>query len=163
MYVLFLTAYFAFFNPPAQTYPIFVRRLGPWSCCNIKLSLYSYFWPNLTSIAMKITLLISPLLVANYVSAHGFVWKLGINSQTYTGNLPGATPTPSVIREITTQDPVKGASNPSLTCGQNSTAGSLVADANPGDAVTFDWRSAGLGNVSLFRPLTCPTDWECYC
>lgn len=99
---------------------------------------------------MKSTLLIFPLLVPAYVSAHGFVWKLGVNSQTYTGNIPDATPAPSVIREITTQDPVKGASNPFLTCGQNSTAGSLVADVNPGDALTFDWRSASLGLVSLF-------------
>ena len=110
---------------------------------------------------MKSTLLIFPLLVVTYVSAHGFVWKLGINSQTYTGNVPSATPAASVIREITTQDPVKGANNPSLTCGQNSTAGTLVADVNPGDAVTFNWRSASLGIVSLFRPLKCLT--ECCC
>jgi len=80
------------------------------------------------------------------VSAHGFVWKLGVSTQTYTGNLPGATPAPSVIRKISTQDPVKGANNPSLTCGMNSTAGSQSADVNPGDAITFDWRDADLSN-----------------
>ncbi|KDR76812.1 hypothetical protein GALMADRAFT_31073, partial [Galerina marginata CBS 339.88] len=94
----------------------------------------------------KIAFLLLPLLQATHVFAHGFVWKLGVNTQTYTGNLPGATAAASVIREIATQDPVKGATNPSLTCGQNSTAGSLVADANPGDSVTFDWRDGGLGN-----------------
>ena len=92
--------------------------------------------------------LLIPLLFATYASAHGFVYKLGVNTQTYTGNLPGATPSaPSVIREISTQDPVKGASNPSLTCGMNSTAGTLVADVMPGDAITFDWRGGGLDNV----------------
>ncbi|PPQ72829.1 hypothetical protein CVT26_003338 [Gymnopilus dilepis] len=91
--------------------------------------------------------LLIPLLFATYASAHGFVYKLGVNTQTYTGNLPGATPSePSVIREISTQDPVKGASNPSLTCGMNSTAGTLVADVMPGDAITFDWRGGGLDN-----------------
>jgi len=95
---------------------------------------------------MKATLIISPLLAAGYASAHGFVWKLGVNTQTYTGNVPGATGTPSVIQAISTQDPVKGANNPSLTCGQNATAGSLVADVNPGDSVTFDWRDADLSN-----------------
>ena len=64
--------------------------------------------------------------------------------------MPSATPT-SVIREITTRDPVKGASKPSLICGQNSIAGSLVANVHPGDAVTFDWRSASLVLVFFDR------------
>ena len=98
---------------------------------------------------MKAAFLLSPLLVAACADAHGFVYKLGVNTQTYTGPVPGATPAPSVIREITTQDPVKGASNPSLTCGQNSTAGSLIVDVNPGDSITFDWRNAGLGKVHI--------------
>ena len=128
-----LTVYFAFFNPPAQAHPIFIRRLGPWSCCNFYIFSVLIFLTNLDlNHHEEHTSNLSSLLVA-YVFAHGFVWKLGINSQTYTGNLPGATPTPSVIREITTQDPVKSlsVSNPSLTCGQNSIAGSFVADVNP--------------------------------
>ncbi|KAF8898030.1 glycosyl hydrolase family 61-domain-containing protein [Gymnopilus junonius] len=94
---------------------------------------------------MKITSLFVPVLVAASVSAHGFVYKFTVNGKEFIGNVPSAKPAPSVIREVTEQDPVKGASNPSLTCGQNSTAGSLIANVNPGDTVTFDWRTASLG------------------
>lgn len=95
---------------------------------------------------MKTTSLLFPLLAAAYVSAHGFLRTLTINGKAYTGNIPSGNTAPSIIRQVSTQDPNKGAQNPALTCGPNATAGSLVADANPGDALTFNWKAADLSN-----------------
>jgi hypothetical protein len=100
---------------------------------------------------MKTTSLLFPLLTAAYVSAHGFLRTVTINGKAFTGNVPSGNTAPSVIRQVSTQNPNKGAQNPALTCGPDATAGSLVADANPGDALTFNWKAADLGNV---RPTT---------
>jgi hypothetical protein len=95
---------------------------------------------------MKTTAFFIPLLTASYVSAHGFLRTLTINNQAYTGNIPAGTDSPSVIRQVSTTFPNKGASNPALTCGANSTAGTLVANANPGDSLSFNWKGADLSN-----------------
>ncbi|KAH9475799.1 Cellulose-growth-specific protein [Psilocybe cubensis] len=94
---------------------------------------------------MKTTSFFVPLFAAAYVSAHGFLNQISINGKVFTGNVPSGKTNPSVIRQITTQDPIKGATNPAVTCGTGSTPGSLIADANPGDTVSFDWRTASLG------------------
>ena len=99
---------------------------------------------------MKTTSFYIPLLTAAYVSAHGFVRTLTINGQAYTGNIPAGTDSPSVIRQINTTFPNYGASNPSLNCGPNATAGTLVANANPGDILTFSWKDVGLINVRFY-------------
>ena len=96
---------------------------------------------------MKTTSLLFPLLTAAYVSAHGFLRTLTINGKSYTGNIPSGNTGPSVIRQISTPFPNKGAQNPALNCGPNATAASLVADANPGDALTFAWKGEDLSNV----------------
>jgi len=115
---------------------------------------------------MKTTSLLIPLLTAAYVSAHGFLSTVTINGKAFTGNIPSGKKSPSVIRQVSTQDPNKGAQNPALTCGPNASAGSLVADANPGDTVTFDWRAADLGKVRptevLFFILVDPDDRRDY-
>ncbi|KAF8815954.1 glycoside hydrolase family 61 protein [Phlegmacium glaucopus] len=95
---------------------------------------------------MKTTSFFIPLLAAACVSAHGFLRTLTINGKAYTGNTPAGTDSPSVIRQISTPFPNHGASNPALTCGPNSTAGTLVANANPGDSLTFSWKGADLSN-----------------
>ncbi|KAJ7582502.1 glycosyl hydrolase family 61-domain-containing protein [Mycena floridula] len=81
------------------------------------------------------------------VSAHGFVYQVSIDGKMYTGNIPGAKPSsPSVIREISMQDPVKGATNPFVNCGNDAQIAALqVANAHPGSSVSFDWRTADLG------------------
>ena len=99
---------------------------------------------------MKTTSFYVPLLTAAYVSAHGFVRTLTINGQPYTGNIPAGTDSPSVIRQINTTFPNYGASNPFLNCGSNATAGTLVANANPGDTLTFLWKDVGLSNVRFY-------------
>ncbi|KAJ3576837.1 hypothetical protein NP233_g170 [Leucocoprinus birnbaumii] len=89
-----------------------------------------------------------PVLTAASAYAHGFVSDLNIAGTDYKGNDPtegGVTPFPSVIRQISTQSPVKGAMNPSINCGMNATAASLNANANPGDLIEFYWRGGTTG------------------
>ncbi|KAJ3740125.1 glycoside hydrolase family 61 protein [Lentinula detonsa] len=73
------------------------------------------------------------------VSAHGWLGSVTVGSQTFIGNVPNASPTGTVIRQIDDVDPVKGASNAFLNCGQNAQLASDVAQANPGDTVAFTW------------------------
>jgi hypothetical protein len=86
-----------------------------------------------------------PLLVAQYVSAHGITSQISIQGKVFQGNRLGGPTNPSVIRQVSSQDPNKGANNPALTCGPNATPATLVADANPGDTINFDWRTASGG------------------
>jgi len=80
------------------------------------------------------------------VSAHGFLATFTINGNVYTGNNPYGTNGPSVIRKVDSQDPNYRASNPALTCGVDELAASQVADANPGDSMTFSWKGADYSN-----------------
>jgi len=103
------------------------------------------FHSLLYSNTMKFSpLFLVPLLTATYVSAHGVLRRISIQGKVYEGNVPG---TPSVIRLVSKQDPNKGANNPALSCGPDSGPAALVADANPGDNITFDWRTASDGTV----------------
>ncbi|KAF9479217.1 hypothetical protein BDN70DRAFT_879088 [Pholiota conissans] len=95
---------------------------------------------------MKTTSLLVPLLGAAYASAHGFLRTVTIGSKQYTGNIPSGDTNPSIIRQISSPDPNKGASNPALTCGPNAKAASQVATVNPGDAVSFSWKGEDLSN-----------------
>ncbi|KAG7439421.1 uncharacterized protein BT62DRAFT_939028 [Guyanagaster necrorhizus] len=83
-----------------------------------------------------------PLLAASYVAAHGYVQKVTIDGTEYTGPTVDSGSTDGITREISTQDPVKGATNSDLTCGPGSTAGTQVADANPGSTIEFLWTGA---------------------
>jgi len=78
--------------------------------------------------------------VVSSVSAHGYLAALTINGKTYSGNVPGAQATPSVIRQVSDISPVKGTSNPDLNCGLSAQLAADVATANPGDSLAFDWR-----------------------
>ncbi|KAI6115346.1 glycoside hydrolase family 61 protein [Pisolithus croceorrhizus] len=80
------------------------------------------------------------------VSAHGFVGSVTIDGQTYQGNIPGGTTNPSIIRQISTIDPVKGATDPSLNCGMNATLASDVANANPGSQILVGWVGGSTGD-----------------
>ena len=91
---------------------------------------------------MKTASLFIPLLTAAFVSAHGFLQTVTINGQAYTGNSPlNPTKKPSSIRAVDTYLPIQDVNSPALTCGSNSTAGARVANANPGDEITFYWES----------------------
>jgi hypothetical protein len=83
---------------------------------------------------------ISPLLfLLPSVYAHGYLAKVVIDSTTYTGNVPNAKPSDSPIRQIDDTDPVKGANNSFLSCGQNAQLATVVAPANPGSVMQFYW------------------------
>ncbi|KAK0444202.1 glycoside hydrolase family 61 protein [Desarmillaria tabescens] len=83
-----------------------------------------------------------PFLAASYVAAHGYVQKVTIDGTEYTGPAVGSGSTDGITREVSTQDPIKGATNSDLTCGPGALAASKVADANPGSSISFLWTGA---------------------
>ena len=86
--------------------------------------------------------------VASSVDAHGFLSTVIIDGKRCIGNMPNANPNPSIIRQISGINPVKGASNPELNCGFSAQFATLVADANPGSAMAFNWSG---GDFQLVR------------
>ncbi|KAF7966064.1 hypothetical protein HWV62_39762 [Athelia sp. TMB] len=98
---------------------------------------------------MKLTLVTTLLFLAPCALGHGYVSVLGVAGTSYAafnGDEPtedGHATAPSVVRRISTIDPVKGANNPFLNCGQNATAAALVAPTAAGDALTFNWEAGG--------------------
>jgi hypothetical protein len=93
------------------------------------------------------TIILAPLFTTSYVSAHGLLRWISIQGKVFEGNTAGRPTYPSAIRQVSSQDPNKGANNPALTCGPNSGPAALVANANPSDVITFDWRTASDGSV----------------
>lgn len=94
------------------------------------------------------------------VIGHGYVSILGVDgTSSFNGDEPtedGQSTQPSAIRRISKIDPVKGASNPFVNCGQNATAATLVAPTNAGDSLTFQWEAGGGEGVSDMRLSTYP-------
>jgi hypothetical protein len=88
-----------------------------------------------------------PLLAAASAYAHGYVATLTIAGKAYKGDSPGGAMDPSVIRQVADVVPVKGATNPDINCGLKAQPAALVASANPGDKVSFDWRGGDLSFV----------------
>lgn len=94
---------------------------------------------------MRLHVLVTFLFFAELVRGHGFVYKVTIDSETYTGNFPASDdPFSSVVRGISTADPVMNATNPDLNCGPAASLAQEVADAQPGSTLSFDWREANL-------------------
>ena len=94
-------------------------------------------------------LLLSPLLAfLPSAAAHGYVLKVVIDGTPYNGNVPGAQPTDSPIRQIADISPVKGAQNPDINCGLAAQLATMVVPANPGSVVEFFWGDPGGENVS---------------
>ncbi|KIJ38496.1 lytic polysaccharide monooxygenase [Sphaerobolus stellatus SS14] len=76
------------------------------------------------------------------VLSHGFLASVAIDGKVYKGNNPDFFANPSLespIRLVDTIEPVKGATNLAVNCGSNAQAGKLIADANPGSNVAFNW------------------------
>lgn len=90
-----------------------------------------------------------PMLAAACANAHGYVADLIIADKHYKGNEPAGAKNPSVIRQVSDVSPVKGATNTNINCGLNATPASLVANANPGDKVSFSWKGGDGSNVRL--------------
>ena len=66
----------------------------------------------------------------------------------YVGSMPNGDTNPSVIRQVSDISPVKGASNPALNCGLSAQLATLVANANPGSTMAFNWSG---GDFELVR------------
>jgi hypothetical protein len=105
---------------------------------------------------LRIHQLIAALVITALVSAHGFVQQVMIDGTVYTGNnLNVETPAPSIIRLVSTNAPVKGATNPDINCGTNAQSASLVGNANPGSQIQCLWVGGtdGSSNVCDFIPM----------
>ncbi|KAJ7606611.1 glycoside hydrolase family 61 protein [Roridomyces roridus] len=105
---------------------------------------------------MGFSTFIFPLLFIPYVSAHGFVHKVWIGTETFLGNTPNAEPTSSIVRQIDDVDPVKGANNTNLNCGQDAQFASNITEANPGDPMSFLWTG---GDLSIWPHNVGPMLW----
>jgi len=106
--------------------------------------------PTPSASVMKTSTLVLPFLTAALslipsVHAHGFVYNFYVDGTDNQGNIPSGTTNPSPIRQVTSQDPIKGATNPSVNCGAGAPNAALVVDAMPGSNLTWDWRTASLG------------------
>jgi len=82
-------------------------------------------------------------LLPSMVAGHGFVQDITLDGKFFKGNPVGGPPTGrSAIRQVNSQNPIKGAMNRNVNCGNGATLASLVLDANPGSKLTFNWRAA---------------------
>lgn len=90
---------------------------------------------------MKSFSLFVPILAATYTAAHGFLASVTIDGKLFNGTAPNDPPSDvqSVIRQVKTISPVKGASNPDLNCGASAVPSALIADANPGSKMDVFW------------------------
>lgn len=93
------------------------------------------------------------LSVASIVSAHGYINRVKINGEEFKNNAIGSNSKDSILRSVTSQDPMKGADSKDLSCGNGSKPGKLMADINPGDDIEFSWVAADGSPVS-FRSST---------
>ncbi|EGN94280.1 glycoside hydrolase family 61 protein [Serpula lacrymans var. lacrymans S7.3] len=94
----------------------------------------------LTHLASLTLIFIISLTLLPTARAHGYVAQVTIDGTLYVGNVPNASPTPSIVRQINNVAPVKGANNSNLNCGQDAQKAALVASANPGSKLTFSWK-----------------------
>lgn len=75
------------------------------------------------------------------VMAHGWVASMVIDGKSFAGNNPfqPQSAVPSPIRLVNSSDPVRGAQNPFMGCGLQAQPAQLIADANPGSSIDFNW------------------------
>lgn len=85
------------------------------------------------------------------VSAHGYLAAFQVNNgDVFKSPTPGSnSPNNSPIRSVSSPDPNYLTSNPAITCGPNSQAGTVIANVNPGDSMSFDWEGADGSNVCV--------------
>ncbi|KAF8132808.1 glycoside hydrolase family 61 protein [Boletus edulis] len=87
------------------------------------------------------------LILPALVSAHGYVYKVTIDGTVYQGNSVGTTASvKSAIRQVNSNEPVKGTTNPDITCGPGSQPAALSANANPGSTVQVQWVGGTTGS-----------------
>jgi hypothetical protein len=88
----------------------------------------------------------SLLFFAASVAAHGWVNSITIGGKAYPGHSPFSNGGASVIRQVTTNEPVLDPQGKDITCGPGAyKPASLVASAKAGDKILVDW-AATSGN-----------------
>lgn len=79
-------------------------------------------------------------LLPAMVSAHGYLSQVTIAGKVYQGPSPGSSGgQSSIIRQVASNSPVKGATNPDLNCGLSAQPAGQSASANPGDELDIQW------------------------
>lgn len=68
-----------------------------------------------------------------------------VDGNSYPGNIPEQKTIPSPIRAVTAQDPIYGATSPTVNCGTGAPNAALVVDAMPGSKLTWSWKTESLG------------------
>jgi hypothetical protein len=91
-----------------------------------------------------LSLLTAALSLIPSAHGHGFVSTLTVDGTEYKGNIPGGQSDPSPIRQVSEQDPIYGATSPTVNCGTGAPNAALVVDAMPGSKLSWDWRTASL-------------------
>ena len=99
---------------------------------------------------MKTSTLFLPFLTAALsllpsVHGHGFVHVFAVDGTNYTGDIPGGPSDASPIRQVSAQDPIYGATSPTVNCGTGAPNAAMVVDANPGSKLSWDWKTQSLG------------------
>lgn len=89
-----------------------------------------------TSFALALAASLAPSSLS-----HGFLSSIAIDGKAFAGNVPNQGNASSPIRVIDDITPVKGASNRDINCGKNALIADMVAPANPGSVISFDWHS----------------------
>jgi len=82
-----------------------------------------------------------------FAAAHGSLRFVRIDGQQFDGPIPASDPSQqqSIIREIYSVDPVKGANTRDVNCGQGATNAAQVADVKPGSLLQFNWANGEEG------------------
>lgn len=91
------------------------------------------------------TLALIPVLLASYVSAHGYLAAIDVSNQPRNRAPPpnGArdgNSDSSAIRQVFNFEPIYGVNNPANNCGVRAQNAPRVMDVNPGDTIGFDWK-----------------------
>ena len=95
-----------------------------------------------------LSILLTPLFVASYVSAHGRVDGVAASGQTYMIHRDENTPNDNTpIRRASNQDPLIDFGDVSLTCGTGASPAPFSMDVNPGETVQIYWKNLIGGKV----------------
>ncbi|KAF8642783.1 hypothetical protein AX16_009416 [Volvariella volvacea WC 439] len=91
--------------------------------------------------------LIIPLFITVYASAHGIVDHIIIgDTEKYQGPGIADNTTLSAIRAVQSKGPLNDTSSPFLNCGIGAQPAELMADAMPGNKISFAWRNFEASN-----------------
>jgi len=90
------------------------------------------------------------LSAASLVAAHGYLNEVIVNGKTFKANHIGSKNLDSIVRPVTSQDPMKGADNKGLSCGPGASPAKSMASVKPGDSLEFSWTGQDGSAVRFF-------------